>query len=310
MKKYLSHFSAALLWNIPCLEAVVGREALNTRTSHITVTDRKARFRSRDVTVHSCIIDLPAGAVVMKKGQKVSSPELLFLELASQLSIHQLILLGLQMCSHPPGAPYRAVTTKQRLASFLSRTSWYHGHNKAVRAVKYVKNGSASIMESLSYMILTLPHALGGYGLSGAVFNQEIILQGEAINQLNQTRCFADLYYKDARLAVEYDSFAHHNSPLEQGKDSKRSALLESQGIEVLKMNTIQLYDPDACRTFAYNLAYRLKKRIAIRTKKFDDMHAKLRTLLPGGIQPPVLHDNNCSKKPGSAKTARHSVNS
>jgi hypothetical protein len=130
-------------------------------------------------------------------------------------------------------------------------------------------------------MILTLPHALGGYGLSGAVFNQEITLQGEAIDQLNQTCCFADLYYKDAKLAVEYDSFAYHSSPSEQGKDSKRSAILESQGIDVMRLSTIQLYDPEACRIFAYNLARRLKKRIMIRTKRFEEMHALLRALLP-----------------------------
>ncbi len=233
----------------------------------------------------------------MRKGQKVSSPELLFLELAPRLSIHRLILLGLQMCSHPPGSPYLAVTTKQKLASFLAKTSWHRGYRKAVRAVKYVKNGSASIMESLSYMILVLPHALGGYGLNGAVFNQEIILQGEAVNQLSQMRCFADLYYKDEKVAVEYDSFAYHNSPTEQGKDSKRSALLESQGIEVLQLNTIQLYDPDACRTFAFNLARRIKKRINIRTKKFDEMHAQLRTLLPVRGMPPTPYTNGCTSK-------------
>ena len=46
-------------------------------------------------------------------------------------------------------------------------------------------------------------------------------------------------------------------------------------------MSTIQLYNKDACRDFAYNLAARLGKRISIRTEKFDKMHTVLRDLLP-----------------------------
>lgn len=142
-------------------------------------------------------------------------------------------------------------------------------------------NGSASVMESLAYMILTLPHALGGYGLNGAIFNYGIKLNQEARARLGQSRCFTDMYYKQAKLAVEYESFAYHNSPLEQGKDLVRSAVLERQGIDVMHFSTIQLYDCEACKDFAYNLAARLGKRIHIRTKRFDEMHVLMRELLP-----------------------------
>ena len=93
-----------------------------------------------------------------------------------------------------------------------------------------------------------------------------------------------DLYYKQAKLAVEYESFAFHNSPSEQGKDVMRSAILGRQGVEVMRLSAIQLYNKDACMDFAFNLAFRLGKRIQIRTKKFDGMHAFLRVLLPAGI--------------------------
>lgn len=84
-------------------------------------------------------------------------------------------------------------------------------------------------------------------------------------------------------MAVEYESFAYHNSPSEQGKDMMRSAVLERQGVDVMRMSTIQLYDMDACKDFAYNLAACLRKRMQIRTKRFDEMHALLRGLLPDG---------------------------
>ena len=108
-------------------------------------------------------------------------------------------------------------------------------------------------------------------------------------------RCFGDLYYKLPNVAVEYDSFAFHNSPSEQGKDMMRATILERQGVEVMHLRTIQLYDKEACFDFAFNLASRLGKQIQIRTKKFDQMHLLLRKLLPVGK--PVA-------EPGSGKSS------
>jgi hypothetical protein len=281
MKEYLSHFSAAEMWNIPYIEAILAPEIEETYIVDITVPEQNKRFRNNGKLVHSCALDLPAGAVTTHHERSVASPELLFLELAGKLSIHRLILLGLQLCSHPPGLPSEAITTKQKLTKFLTKTPGHRGHRKALRALKYVANGSASVMESLAYMFLTLPHALGGYGLNGATFNYEIMLNHEARMRLGQSRCFTDMYYKHAKLAVEYDSFTYHKSPLEQGKDVLRSAVLERQGIDVMHLSTIQLYDREACKDFAYNLAARLGKRIHIRTKKFDKMQVLMRELLP-----------------------------
>ena len=312
MEEYVSDFSAAIMWNIPCIETVIGNEIMRADGAYgtavvggaadtgaygaavngtsdagayggdITVSKYNARFRNNGKKVHSSEFALPSGAVTTREGRMVASPELLFLELASKLSIHRLILLGLQLCSYPPGHPSKAITTKKKLEMFLAKTAGYHGHKKAFRAIKYVENGSASIMESLTYMILGLPHALGGYGLYGAVFNQEIRLNGEAKMRLGQDRCFVDLYYKQAKLGVEYESFTHHSSPSEQGKDAKRSAVLKRKGVKMLHLNTIQLYEKDACSDFAYNLAASLGRRMQIRTKKFDEMHTLLRELLPG----------------------------
>ena len=283
MKEYLSYFSAAAFWNIPYIEAVLGSEIAETDPVDFTVSERSARSQKKGRVIHLCELALPAGAVVSRNGKMVASPELMFLELACKLNIHRLILLGLQLCSYPPGNPSGAITTKQKLKTFLAKTSGHRGHIKALRAIKYIEDGSASVMESMAYMILTLPHALGGYGLGGAVFNHEIKLKDEAGKRLGQKRCFTDLYYKPAKLAVEYESFAFHNSPSEQGKDVMRSAILDRQGVEVMRLSTIQLYDKDACMDFAFNLASRLGKRIQIRAKKFNEMHSLLRALLPAG---------------------------
>lgn len=284
MKKYLSHRSAAIYWNIPQLEAVLGSEIDKPRAVDFTVAKRSERFQTKGCTIHLCQAHLPRGAVLNRDGVIVASPEFVFLQLAPKLNIHTLILLGLQLCSHPPGKPFRAITTKKKLGAFVAKASGHRGQRKALRAIKYIEDGSASIMESVAYMILTLPHALGGYGIRNAVFNFEITLKGQSSKRLGQHRCFVDLYYKSAKLAVEYDSFAFHNSPSEQGKDAIRSVILNKQGIEVMHLKTIQLYDENACADFAFQLAQRLGKRIQIRSGKFDEMNRSLRALLPANV--------------------------
>lgn len=281
MNHYLSHYSAAEKWDIPHIETVLGCKFAATDCAHITFSEHGARIRNKGKIAHSCQLDLPDDAVIKRNGRWVASPELLFLELAEDLSIHRLILLGLQLCSHSPISPSKAITTKQRLKNFLEKTPGHHGRRKASRAVKYVENGSASIMESLAYMILALPHALGGYGLDGAVLNHEITLKDEGHTRLAKTSCFTDLYYAQAKLAVEYDSFKYHGSPSKQGEDAIRASILERQGIDVMHLNTIRLYNRDACDDFAYNLAACLGKRMQIRTRKFDEEHTLLRSLLP-----------------------------
>ena len=136
MKGFLSHFSSAIHWDIPYIEAVIGTEISETDLVDITVFERFAGA-DKKCRIHLCELNLPVGAVISKNGKMVASPELLFLQLANKLDIHRLILLGLQLCSHPPGKPSKAITTKQKLKSFLAKTSGHWGHRKALRAAKF-----------------------------------------------------------------------------------------------------------------------------------------------------------------------------
>jgi hypothetical protein len=281
MKYYISHYTAARRWNIPHIEHVIPMWIQNIECIHISYYRRNDRYYPNGCKVYASKGHLPSGAIVKESGEKVASPELVFLQLASKLDIHRLILLGLQLCSHPPGKPCSAITTKQKLKLFIRKTQGCRGGQKALRALKYIENGSASIMESIAYMILALPIALGGYGLKGITLNYEVRLGDDGVNRLGQNRCFIDLYFKSEKIGVEYESYAFHGSPYEHGRSMIRATVLERQGISVMPFSTIQLYDKEACRDFAFNLASYLGKRIQIRTKKFNQMHDYIRALLP-----------------------------
>ncbi len=281
MRYYISHYTAARRWDIPHIEHVIPTWALDEKFIHISFYRRNDRYYPDGWKVHASKVGFPPGAIIKESGGGLASPELVFLQLASKLDIHRLILLGLQLCSHLPGEPHSAITTKRKLQTFIVKTQSHFGRRKAIRALKYIENGSASIMESLAYMILALPIALGGYGLKGITPNYEIKLGDEGVSRLGQNRCFIDLYFKSEKIGVEYESYAFHGSPYEQGRSMIRATILERQGISVMPLSTIQLYDKEACKDFALNLASHLGKRIQIRTGKFNQMHDYIRTLLP-----------------------------
>lgn len=281
MNKYLSHISAAKYWNIPYLDKVIGDELFNSPITEYTVTNPKKKYRLKDYKLYVCTQWLPEGSITNRNGMFVSSPELVFLQLATRISFQRLVLLGLQLCSHPPGRPRDAMTSKKNLEIFLKKVPKYKGCRKAQKAIKFVDDGSGSIMESIVFMIFTMPNLLGGYGLTGACLNYEVTLMNEAKKRLNQKKFFVDIYYKGKKVAVEYDSYAHHSNTAELGRDSIRSALIERQGIKTMHMNTAQLYNVDACDDFALNLAKCLGKRIYIRTDKYDKTKSLLRDLLP-----------------------------
>jgi len=285
MNKFLSHRTAAEYYGIfgirEALPGAPNGATPNGDVREITFCGHAKRFHAKQTRIHSSVLALPSGAVVRHDGVAIASPEMLFLQFASELDIHRLILLGLQLCGHPPGKPEKALTTKQKIVDFLAKANRHRGIRKARRAARYLENGSASVMESLVYMTLALPNALGGYGLDGVVFNHRIALHGKAADLLSQTHCFVDLYYPKCRVAVEYQSVAYHATAAAQGKDAMRAGVLERLGVQVLFFNTIQLYNNTACRDFASVLAARLRRRIQIRAKRFGRMHARLRAIYP-----------------------------
>lgn len=285
MNKYTSHFSAACAWAVPYLHHVLSSELITDRLNgdivDCTVLNPSDRRRNNYTTVHSCKLQLPRGAVVKRNGGYVSSPELVFLELACELDIHRLILLGLQLCAHSPGKVSEALSTKRRLTSFLEKTPRLRGNKKARRALKYVENGSGSIMESLLFMTLTLPHSYGGFGLTGASFNHQIPLNKESVKLLRQKHCYTDLYYAKKKIAIEYNSNQYHETPSARKKDAIRSAAIQQQGITIVHLNTNQLYDEFTFNEFVTHLAKNLKKRIRIRSKEYTTEYANLRNMYP-----------------------------
>jgi very-short-patch-repair endonuclease len=129
-------------------------------------------------------------------------------------------------------------------------------------------------MESILYMYLRLPNALGGCAFTEIRLNRKLSLRKSGKTYI------ADLYVPSCKLDIEYDSQTHHDNPAAYSKDSIRAAHLEDEGYQILSVKPIQLYNLKHFETLAKNIARRIGKRIRIRARKFFDSFAALRDLL------------------------------
>lgn len=287
MESYLSHFSAARLWDIPYLHVVLGyhssEQMLSDQKAPVqrTCLNRAKRTRPSSIESHYKVLPLPSEAVLIHKNELVASPELIFLDVAKDMDFHRAVLLGMQLCASDT-TRREPLTTKAKLESFLEKCRMHHGYKAALLATRYIADNSWSVMESLLYLLLTLPNQYGGYGLKGAVLNHEIKMK-RMKEWKQEERFIADLYWKEAKLVVEYDSYTFHNNSASWMKDSRRIATLERNGHKTLSITTSQLYDDQAFYEAALVISKLLKKRISIRTSQFEDQKRLLRKLLPKG---------------------------
>jgi hypothetical protein len=217
----------------------------------------------------------------------VASPELLFLELAPELGFLRTVLLGLELCGHGVGGKTQALTTAARIQRFVARCKGHAGQELAARAAKFVADGSASIMESLLFMVLTLPHRYGGFGLAGARFNAPVQLPPAIEASFGQSKLVVDLFWEQGnkKIALEYDSYEHHAKTDSWIRDSRRIAILESLKINAFSINTAQLYSSSATTEIAQVIASQLGKRIRVRNTTFATRHKELRSMLPRKTQ-------------------------
>lgn len=204
-------------------------------------------------------------------GLYVSTPEMVFCEMASVLSLERLIALGFELCGTYRRAStfglarYDAIplTSPGALASFIEKSPQFKGVKKARRALSCILAGSASLRESELAMLLCLPYSLGGYGLPHPTMNAEMPLpKNVAATGRSSLRC--DLYWPVARLDVEYDSAEFHSAERLLANDSMRRIALESMDVTSVNLTAEHLRRASLFDEAAQGIARILGKRVRL----------------------------------------------
>jgi len=267
VNKYIYGKFALDYWGVPAIRGKIEPPDMIFPEEYVIFTD-KPLYRPDRAILHTCSVP---GAEKYVEGHVCTLP-LVFLQVAQDYSIHELIYLGLQICSYREGDHPRC--TVEELRACAEELRGHRGRRKALRAIRYLCDNSRSPMESILYMFLRLPNALGGCGFNEIVLNERIVLDGG-----NRTY-FADLYVPSCKLDIEYDSEEFHSSASAFSKDRERAAHLEAEGYRVVSVGFSQLSNLKAFHNLARQLSRLIGKRIYIRARKFFENFVALCDLL------------------------------
>lgn len=218
----------------------------------LVVPSAGARGQSDLYACHVWRPPLPDGAFwALSPDTFVSSPEFCFAQMARQLSVGRLALLGFELCGSyalakdgPGFRPRAPLTSVARLAAFVAALGSFKGVKHARAALSFLIDGAASPMESVLVALLCAPGRLGGYGLPLPQLNARIQLPPAARSMTRSTYFSCDLLWPEARLAVEYDSTLFHTGAERIAADSERRNALAYLGIDVVSVTRDQLMGP------------------------------------------------------------------
>ena len=207
---FASHFTAARVLELP-----VPTDGLE----HVSVFVEKDRRRRKELACH---VAAPGARIGLFRGIPISMPTQLFAELASALSLLDLVILGDAMVRQGRVGPEEIVSACQE------STDKHAG--AARRAAQYVRRGVDSPMETRLRLLLVLG------GLPEPEVNHTLY-----DDHGNLLRRF-DLSYPELRLVVEYDGRQHAEDPQQYDSDIYRREELDGLGWRLLIVTSKGIY--------------------------------------------------------------------
>lgn len=194
----LSHHSAARLY---------GAVVPDCPLVHLSTTDRERRRRRRGLQWHVS----PTMATQTFRGLLVTTPAQTFLDLAHQLDLVDLVVLGDSLVHRGRVKPHELATAAEERGSALAQ-----------RAAALVRSGAESPMETKVRLLLVL----AGF--------PEPRVQLSVRSRDGSIRYRLDLAYPDLRVAIEYDGRHHAEDAHQWGHDIERREWLDGRGWRVI----------------------------------------------------------------------------
>lgn len=268
----------------------------------ITVSTQEQRRHWQGVKCHVHDTRIPERSYLMLAPDVlVASPELCFLQLASQLDLIQTIRLAMSFCGIyelvgekrpdyesvqlPDGSirvlkhtifDRKPIMSIESALSFLDGLDGVPGVETARRALLYTLPNSGSPMETSMVIPLILPRRLGGFGLPRPTMNGLIPLDGLSQDIAGQSICRGDAVWEIGRFVLEYQSRDKHDNQAAYGNDYARQLALEIMGYEVIFVTAKQIADVNQMTVIALRIAkcldLRLPKGALTPTKRLEEL--------------------------------------
>lgn len=233
---------------------------------HHVIPSSAKRSLSKDVRSHLCSLEqIPSGLLLdLGEGLYSAGPELTFIQMASQTSLVGAVVLGHELCgtySHfskfVSGFYDRpALTSTSAIQNAIERLKGLRGLGPARTALRWIRDGSASPMETVVSCMLHLPCSLGGFGLMPPELNCKETLDEAARHISCKKTCRVDTAYRFLsegtwhKEGLEFDGESYHR---DAEADRVRREALAHMGW------TIYVVDVDDMTTYK-----RIKEKVAL----------------------------------------------
>lgn len=211
---------------------------------HHLVSSRADISKSARLKTHRTKLEMIPGWLVreVKAGIYAAGPELCFIQMASEISLLGAVVLGHELCgsySHffrlvSGFYERRPLTTVAKIEAAIQQLDGMHGLNNARMALRWVRNCSASPMETVVSCMLALPTSMGGFGFVLPTLNYKVELD-EAAQRITKTEeAKIDTAYENAMCGLEYDGWEYHR---DAEKDRVRREALAHMGWTIYVAN-------------------------------------------------------------------------
>lgn len=222
-----------------------------TRPLHLVVSMRDSR---RPSSITKCHLFAPSSftfnAVRVDRGIFCCGPELAFVQMGNLLDEERLLMLGMELCGRygisPAGTLFEReqTCTPEVLRQTAMELGRVRGKRKALLVAPRVLAGAASPMEAALALMLHEPPDRGGFGLRAPELNHPIPVEGTARKYWDFDTITPDLLWNDERVAIEYDSDAHHLASARIAQDALRRDVLAELGYRVITVTSKHMNAP------------------------------------------------------------------
>jgi very-short-patch-repair endonuclease len=217
--EWFSHESAARLWNVP-----LANWENPTDTVHVTIADPGAPSRAKGARGHRTA---QVTTIVLRRGLRCSDAATTWLNLASILSLRDLVVAGDHLVLDPEVLDPLDLRPYVTLEELRQRVQSYHGAGKAraSRALALLRQGAESRPETLLRLLIRdarLPEP----AVNPIIYDAT----GRRIGR-------ADLVFSEFRVIVEYDGDQHRSDKRQYRKDVRRWQDFMREGWDVLRFH-------------------------------------------------------------------------
>lgn len=257
--------------------------SIDSETIHVLTFSNNARRHRKGCVFHRTRYVLDAeNYLELTPGVFIVDIKLCALQAAINLSLRELVEYYFEICgSYVPEATvetgYRerpALTSTEELGAFFSQVPGYRGCNKAIKALRYVRNGCRSPLETAFVMMLTMPKSMGGLGIRAVQTNYPVPVTKRYAALTRRTVFYLDALLENSMTDIEYNCF-YHDEPEQQAIDEERRNTLRNMGYAVITVSRHSFFKQSAFR--------RVMEAIRIREKIWPGR-------LPGDF--PVLQED------------------